>query len=186
MRVGLDLAERFNLAVAVIDIHANILQVSPTAEEMLDTHPALLASTRRVGLLFSTQSRAFCIAIRRVLSAGGEHMIRADDGCISAPLGLHLSPWKCASHCLVSFHPFEAQPANFDLLAGVFDLTPRQLDLLGHFSRGLSLAEIAGRTRLRPQTVREAFSNLYAKFGVQGQLELMSVLASIGSLGSSQ
>jgi len=65
-------------------------------------------------------------------------------------------------------------------------LTPRQLDLLGHFSRGLSLAEIAGRTRLRPQTVREAFSNLYAKFGVQGQLELMSVLASIGSLGSSQ
>lgn len=186
MRAGLDLAEHFNLAVAVVDIQANILLASPAAKEMLETHPALLSSTRRVGLLSNTQSRAFRIAIRRVLSAGGEHMIRADDGCISAPLGLHLSPWQCASHCLVSFHPFAAQPADFTLLAGVFDLTPRQLDLLRHFSQGLSLAEIAERTRLKPQTVREAFSNLYAKFDVQGQLELMSVLAAIGSLGSPQ
>lgn len=186
MRVGLDLAERFNLAVAVIDIQANILDASSTAEEMLEAHPALLSSTRRVGLLPSAQSRAFRIAIRRVLPAGGEHMIRADDGCISAPMGLHLSPWKCPNHCLVSFHPFEAQPADFDLLAGVFDLTPRQLDFLRHFSQGLSLAEIADRTRLRPQTVREAFSILYAKFDVQGQLELMSVLAAIGTLGTPQ
>ena len=72
------------------------------------------------------------------------------------------------------------------MLADVFELTPRQLDLMEHFSEGLSLAEIAERTQLRPQTVREAFSNLYAKFDVQGQLELMSVLAAIGTLGSVQ
>jgi DNA-binding CsgD family transcriptional regulator len=61
----------------------------------------------------------------------------------------------------------------------VFDLTPRQIVLLQHFSQGLSLAQIAKQTNLKPQTVREAFSNLYAKFEVRGQLELMSVLAAI-------
>lgn len=112
-------------------------------------------------------------------------MVRADDGCLSAPLGLHLSPWRCSNHCLLSLHRFEAQKTKLSLLVGVFDLTPRQLELLELFSQGLSLAEIADRTCLKPQTVREAFSNLYSKFEVRSQLELMSVLAAVGSLGAS-
>lgn len=183
LRGDLHLAERFSLAVAVIDMRANILKASPAAHDVIESHQALLSSKQRIGLLSPGPSRAFRIAIRQVLSTGGQHMIRADDGCMSAPLGLHLAPWHCANHCLVSFHPFAAQPADFSLLADVFDLTARQLDLLEHFSRGFSLAEIADRTSLKPQTVREAFSHLYTKFEVRSQLELMSVLAAIGTLG---
>ena len=186
MRSGLVLAERFALSVAVIDHHANVLKASNAALDLLSVHPALLSSHMRIGLISSERSRAFRFAIRCVLASGKEQMIRADDGCVSAPLGLRISPWQCAKHCLVSFHPFEAQATDFSMLADVFELTPRQLDLMEHFSEGLSLAEIAERTQLRPQTVREAFSNLYAKFDVQGQLELMSVLAAIGTLGSVQ
>lgn len=138
----------------------------------------------RIGLASSTQSRAFRIALRRVLSSADEIMLRADDGCVAAPLGMHLSPWKCSEHCLVSFHRFETRIADLAPLATVFDLTPRQIDLLAHFSQGLSLAEIAQKTELKPQTVREAFSNLYAKFEVRSQLELMSILAALTVLGS--
>jgi DNA-binding CsgD family transcriptional regulator len=186
IKAELHLASRFNLAVAVVDIHANVLTASPVAVAMLEHHPAFLNSNRRIGLLSHSQSKKFGIGIRRVLSAGSEHMVRADDGCVSAPLGLNLSPWKCPKHCLVSFHPFEPQPTDLHLLASVFDLTPRQIVLLQHFSQGLSLAQIAKQTNLKPQTVREAFSNLYAKFEVRGQLELMSVLAAITYVAAPQ
>lgn len=183
-RGGLDLAERFRLAVAVVDLQANIVVASPAVLNLLKSHPALLTSSNRIGLLSSGKSQAFRITLRRVLSSDKDYVIRADDGCVSAPLGLHISPWHCPNHCLVSFHVFEAQPTDFARLADVFDLTPRQLGLLKLFSEGLSLADIADRTRLKPQTVREAFSHLYVKFEVRSQLELMSVLAAIGTLGT--
>jgi len=102
--------------------------------------------------------------------------LRADDGCMGAPLALQVSPWRCDRICLVSFQPLAPRRIDLSHLSNPFDLTARQLHLLELFTEGSSLAEIAQSLGLRPQTIREAFCELYGRFELRNQLELLSAL----------
>ena len=184
------LAERFDLAVAWVDVHAGVQAASRAARHLIDTHPALITSHRHLGLISSRQSAEFQIALRYVLSGQPAQTIRADDDCMAAPLALQVTPWRCGAHCLVSMHAI--QPCQIDLapLKSPFGLTPRQVEMLELFSTGLTLAEIAKELGLKPQGVRETFSEFYRSFSLRNQLELLSALKSLSlatsdSLGDS-
>lgn len=172
------LAEKFDLAIALVDTHANLQQISTVGLRIMQDHPALLTSDKRIGLLSGTQSTEFRFALRYVLSGQPSQTVRADDGCMGAPLALQISPWRCNKACLVSFQPLTPRRIDLSHLCNPFDLTHRQLHLLELFSEGLSLAEIAQSLGLRPQTIREAFCELYARFELRNQLELLSALKS--------
>ena len=179
------LAEKFGLAVALTDIHAKLHQASSQARSLLREHPALVASDSRIGLMSHQQSNEFRIALRYVFSGQPRQTIRADDGCMGAPLALQISSWRCKTFCLVSFQPLAPQRIDLSHLSNPFDLTARQLRLLELFSQGLSLAEIAQHLKLKPQTIREAFCQLYGRFDVRNQLELLSALQSPALTASS-
>lgn len=172
------LAEQFNLPVALIDVRANIAASSKAARDILTTHPALLSSTSRLGLHSHGQSNEFRIALRLVLSGQPSQTLRADDGCMGAPLALQISPWRCDQLCLVSFQSLSPQGISLSHLSNPFDLSARQLHLLELFTQGLPLAEIAQALNLKPQTIREAFCELYGRFELRNQLELLSALKS--------
>ncbi|WP_420860328.1 helix-turn-helix transcriptional regulator [Algirhabdus cladophorae] len=172
------LAEKFDLAVAVVDVHANISQQSSAAQVIIAKHPALLKSSTRIGLHSPQQSNLFRMALRYVVSGQPCQTLRADDGCMGAPLALQVSSWPMAKHCLVSLQPLVPQRADLSYLSNPFDLSNRQLQLLELFSEGLTLAEIAASLGLKPQTVREVFSDLYSRFELRNQLELLSALKS--------
>jgi len=53
------------------------------------------------------------------------------------------------------------------------------------FSAGLSLADFAAELGLKPKTVREAFCDLYSRFALRNQLELLSALKSLSLTRSS-
>ncbi|WP_299415353.1 LuxR C-terminal-related transcriptional regulator [uncultured Sulfitobacter sp.] len=170
------LAEKFNLAVALVDMHANVHRLASETEKIVQAHPALINSTKRLGLLSHKQSGLFRVALRAVLSGQDAMTLRADDGCMGAPLALQVSPWRCDRICLVSFQPLAPRRIDLSHLSNPFDLTARQLHLLELFTEGLSLAEIAQSLGLRPQTIREAFCELYGRFELRNQLELLSAL----------
>lgn len=154
------------------------MQVSPKGLRLITSHPALVSSNKRVGLLSHSQSSAFRLALRYVLSGQPLQTIRADDGCMGAPLAMQISPSRSPKHCLVNFQPLAPKRSDLSHLSAAFDLTSRQLQLLEAFSLGASLAEIAKDFGLKPQTIREAFCELYMRFDVCNQLELLAALKS--------
>jgi DNA-binding NarL/FixJ family response regulator len=170
------LAEKFDLATALVDVHAQIKIISTCAKAIVADHPALLQSTHRIGLMSSTKTSEFRVALRYVLSGQPAQTLRADDGCMGVPLALQISNWNCSHHCLVSFQVLEPSKIDLSHLSNPFDLTRRQLELLELFTAGLSFADIAQSLGLKPQTIREAFCDLYARFELRNQLELLSAL----------
>ena len=173
------LAERFNLALALVDKAANICVASSEAARIMKTHPAILKSANRLGLSSASRSKEFRFALRCAFSGQQLQTLRGDDGCQGAPLALQVSSWKCQAHCLVNFHPLEPKPIDLAPLRTPFNLTRHQTHLLEDFSTGAILADMASRHRVQPQTMRGIFSGFYRTFEVGGQLELLSALKSI-------
>ncbi len=173
------LAEKFGLAVAVVDIHANLTAVSTAGQRILNAHPAFIRSSRRIGLLRQDRSRAFRMGLRQVISGQPVQALRVDDGTSQAPLTLQLSSWASSDRCLLSFQSLSPRPINLTPIQDPYNLSNRQVELLQQFTAGMPLAGIASDLRLRPQYVREAFSCLYAKFDLQNQLQLLSALKSL-------
>lgn len=173
------LAEKFDLAVAVVDIHANLAAVSTAAQSILSAHPAFIRSPRRIGVLRQDRSRAFRMALRQVISGQRVQALRIDDGTSQAPLTIQLSSWASSDQCLLSFQSLLPKPVTLTPIQEPYGLSNRQVELLQQFTSGVSLAGIATDLRLRPQYVREAFSSLYAKFDLQNQLQLLSALKSL-------
>lgn len=178
------LADKFNLAVALVDVHANLAASSARATSLLNSHAAFIHSVRRIGLVSQNRSQGFRIALRCVLSGQPTQTLRADDGCMQAPLILQISNWPCSQHCLVSFHPLTPESADLKPIQGPYGLTNRQVQLLQLFTSGLPLAGIAGELNMRPQSIRESFSSLYARFELRNQLELLSALKSLQMISS--
>jgi len=61
--------------------------------------------------------------------------------------------------------------------AGTESLTPRQIEIAGLYSQGLSSKQIAQRCGLSPATVRNHLAMAYAALGVHGKIELAQRLA---------
>lgn len=56
-----------------------------------------------------------------------------------------------------------------------YDLTPREVEILGHASSGLKTTTIAQRLFISSQTVRNHFKNIYPKLGVHTRSEAVAV-----------
>jgi len=63
-----------------------------------------------------------------------------------------------------------------------FDLTARELEVLGLLAEGLSGEAIATRLYLSPNTVRNHVQNLLPKLGAHSRLEAVSIAARAGLL----
>jgi DNA-binding NarL/FixJ family response regulator len=66
------------------------------------------------------------------------------------------------------------------------DLTPREVEIVEAFSRGLTNHEIAAELGISVNTVRNHVQNLLAKLGVHSKLEALSVAVREGIIAPSQ
>ena len=60
------------------------------------------------------------------------------------------------------------------------NLTPRELEILGYVSYGLSVKQVATRLGLSPRTVETHIGKLYRKLGVSNRVQAVSKAASLG------
>ncbi len=173
------LAERFNLAVALIDKAANVTCASSLAREIMGRHPAMINSTTRIGLSIPNRSSEFRFALKCVFAGQIMKTLRADDNCFGSPLALQISEWKCKSHCLLSFQLVEPKPIDLSAIKEPFGLSNHHVGVLEQFTSGAQLADVARNHRMKSQTMRGLFSTFYSKFEVRNQLELLSALKSM-------
>ena len=109
-----------------------------------------------------------------VLSSSISRSDRAD--CMAAGADLYFE--KHAEPGLVIegiTHLFQQKPVQDDFLARTavqaqeIGLTHKQIDILVHLARGLSLKEIADRFSISPETVKSHLSRIYSVIGVSGR-----------------
>lgn len=75
------------------------------------------------------------------------------------------------------------RPAPVDAPAGAAELTARELEVLGHMSRGLSNAEIGRELHLAETTVKTHVAHVLLKLDVRDRVQAVIVAHTTGMLG---
>lgn len=178
---GLDLtlADRLGAAVALVDRHRNIAAISDPARTLLRGRRGLRIHDGCIDVPSPPRRRELDQALSRALASGTNGAVRINEASQSGLLVVHVSPWGCPEHCLLRLHLPHPQPRDLSFLADALELSDRQVEMLEHFSGGMPLARIAKEVGLKPQTVRESFTQIYARMQLGNQLELMSALTAL-------
>ena len=73
-----------------------------------------------------------------------------------------------------------ASPPDVSVLEGLFDLTPAEARVAREIAMTRTIAEIAGKSHLSPETVRSQLKSVFIKTGTNRQQELAGLLSQAG------
>lgn len=115
------------------------------------------------------------------------HSIPVPATASTPPVVVHLLPVRGAAHdiflraeALLVFTPLRPRgSAAANVLQGLFDLTPAEAEVARAIGLGASPGEIALRKGLKPNTVRNQVKSVFAKTGLNRQVDLVNLVRSI-------
>lgn len=124
-------------------------------------------------LITCTAIAALCLKMARTLEA-----IRRDMGGFSslAYIANPKKPPEKATSPQVASRPLMPLGDACHEIAGIYGLSKREEEILGHFARGKSHAAIAGELHIGSATVKTHSSNIYQKLGIHSRDELITLV----------
>ena len=168
------------------------------------TSPSALSFARLLGegpmarvaleaLLNELDAPAFIASVRGTIlhsnHAGNSHVRASADGLRGRLAGLIagrcdsselVSPLRCAdgpTYYLIVLRPPSPLAATLDTLASLWELTPRQSEVLALLSEGFGNKTIAVRLRCAERTVETHVTAIFKKAGYNSRTELLAELA---------
>jgi len=187
--------ELASTACLVVDHQARVMKANAAAEAILGAGDGLATHCGVLGASSPTADRALRRAVREVCGclrsgAAGRALAaprpsgRPDLLLRLRPLPLDFSSIEKAFYrCLIEIVEPGAAPAPLDpeVLAALFDLTPREAELASLFSADCSdLPTAAAALEVSYETARAHLRAVFDKCGVGNQVELVRLLARLG------
>jgi DNA-binding CsgD family transcriptional regulator len=187
---GLD---RLVIGLILYDRQAKPVYINPTAEAIIEAHPAL--SLRDGDLILSNTENEKNLRKTIIDTA----QIDPDDSWkqsvaigvthpdIEAPLPLLVTPmhaqlitsdldFEGAKVAVFISDPNMQQPISIDSLVSVYKLTPSEAQVAISLSNGHSIEEIANISNHSAHTIRSQLKSVFRKTGVSRQSELIKML----------
>ncbi|MBZ0130801.1 MAG: helix-turn-helix transcriptional regulator [Rhodobacteraceae bacterium] len=180
-------AEHFAKPMFVVERGAQLLEANKMAVELLNSHPAFFKPTGGIGLTHSNRNQKLKALIDDTIASNQINYMRVDDGCSNETLMAVITPSPMPNSDVGIQDPIAlitiiSQSPSIPLiapLAATHGLTSRQLELLECFAQGNSLAQVAAAHKMRPQSVREMFCEIYKRLGVNDQSDLTRFLSQL-------
>lgn len=175
-----------------------VLFMNPAAEELLAAKDGLTAHDGEL----RASAHDDTVTLRRACTAaattfekpgaapGGAFVVGRPSG--KRPLAVLVCPLPGSSTlrreveravAVVFISDFEQEGLEASSLRALFDLTPREAELVTLLVGGLTLAAAADRLGLRRETVRSRVKDIFAKTGTHRQSELVRLVMSVGRRG---
>ena len=187
---GLD---RLVIGLILYDHNAQPVYINPTAEAIIEQHPALLLEDGNLILTNPEDDRN----LRQTITNTAE--IDPDDSWkqsiaigithpdVESPLPILVTPMH--AHLVTSDLDYEGakvavflsdpnlqQPISIDSLVSVYNLTPSEAQVSISLANGHSIDEIATQSNHSAHTIRSQLKSVFRKTGVSRQSELIKLL----------
>ncbi len=189
---------RLPLPVLIVDAGGGVSTVNGSARRILDQRDGLIHAR---GLLETTSpevTKRLRAIVRSALLTPAAPWRIASTLAVARPSGrqplvLVVEPLRtCTADCvaacgraLVVIHELEwRRTESAALLQQAFGLTPAETEVTTSLLKGKSLAEIAGGRSVRLSTIRSQIKSVFAKTGVNRQIDLVRLIARLPDLGA--
>ena len=190
-RIGLERARASLDAMAAAGLPACVLtatgRVLLANDGMRDLEPiARVGAADRLRLAEpGARARLDALLAGGLNGSGGSLPIRGAEA--SGAAILHLVPFRRdardlfsgASWLLYAVRPRPDATPGAELLCGLFDLTPAEARVVRAMMEGLDVGRIAARQGVQANTVRAQLKSVFAKTGVNGQVQLVRLLGAL-------
>lgn len=177
------------VAAALLDQNGRVSVVTPAAEALFDPSfgirdrflwaSSLEDRQKLEGLAWRARNRREPLPLRTftIRAHGPGRPIEVD---VSRVEGAGLDELPGARLLLVFRDPQSGDAGLARRLCDTYGLTPAEADVAVLFGEGLSILQIATRRNVTELTIRQQMKSIYRKVGVHRQVDLLSLLVSLG------
>ncbi len=159
-----------NLDVVLMDIQMPVMDGIEATRKLKERYPQIKVIMSTV---FDDDENLF-----RAIMAGASGYLLKDEspGKIHHSIEMVMQGGAPMSAGIASkvLNLIRLQPSSFDEQED-FGLTPRELEILKHLSKGLSYDQIAGNLFISSGTVRKHIENIYKKLQVHNKVEALQL-----------
>lgn len=187
---GLD---RLVIGLILYDRHARVVYINPTAESIIEEHPALQVQGDHLLLANAEEDRSLRQTILDTARIDPDDSWKQSVALgithpdVNSPLPLQVTPMH--AHLITSDLDYEGakvavfltdpnlqQPISVDSLVSVYGLTPSEAQVAITLANGHNIDEIAKTSNHSAHTIRSQLKSVFRKTGVSRQSELIKLL----------
>lgn len=172
-----DLLGLIDLPAAILDASAGVLRATKWFDELLPSLPVTVSGAR-LGLGSVARHKRFSQAFRRVLDAGlgWRTIMSLGDGCLVTLIRYSIEGQPVV--VLIVSERLASSRVCPACLMRLFDLTPRETDLVMQIVAGRRIQEAAVALGTTVGTARTHLRHIFQKAQVETQSELVALIAS--------